>query len=101
MDWTDSTGWLVFGLLGNLAFASRFLLQWIASERAGTSVVPIAFWYLSIAGSLVLLVYAIHLDDPVFTLAYLPNAFIYLRNITLTKRSAGDRPRDRPRDRQA
>jgi len=89
MDWNDSTGWLIFGLIGNAAFASRFLLQWIASERAGASVVPMAFWYLSIAGSLTLLAYALHLGDPIFTLAYLPNAFIYLRNITLAKRGAG------------
>jgi len=87
MEWNDSLGWLVFGLLGNAAFASRFLLQWIASERAGASVVPMAFWYLSIVGSLVLLVYALHLGDPIFTLAYLPNAFVYWRNIQLRKRA--------------
>ena len=67
------------------AFASRFLLQWLASERAQDSVVPIAFWYLSIAGSLILLVYALHLRNPVFTLAYLPNAFVYVRNIMLIR----------------
>ena len=91
MDWNDSLGWLCFGLLGNAAFASRFVLQWLASERAGESVVPVAFWYLSIAGSLVLLVYAVHLGDPIFTLAYLPNAFIYFRNIALTKRASKER----------
>ncbi len=74
------------GLLGNAAFATRFLLQWVASERAGESVVPIAFWYLSIVGSLILLVYAIHLRNPVFTLAYLPNALIYARNIALQRK---------------
>ncbi|MEE8580533.1 MAG: lipid-A-disaccharide synthase N-terminal domain-containing protein [Myxococcota bacterium] len=88
MDWTDSPYWLAVGLLGNAAFASRFVLQWLASERAGRSVVPVAFWYLSILGSLVLLVYAIHLRSPIFTLAYLPNAFIYLRNISLERRGA-------------
>ncbi len=86
LDWSDDPYWLVFGLLGNLAFASRFLVQWIASERAGESVVPLVFWHLSIVGSLVLLVYAIHVESPVFTLAYLPNAFVYVRNIALVKR---------------
>ncbi len=87
MDWGDTPYWLGFGLMGNVAFASRFLVQWIASERAGESVVPLVFWYLSIAGSLVLLIYAIHLRNPVFTLAYLPNAFVYMRNISLLRRT--------------
>ena len=86
LDWSDDPYWLAFGLLGNLAFGLRFLVQWVASERAGESVVPLVFWHLSIAGSLILLVYAIHVESPVFTLAYLPNAFVYVRNITLTKR---------------
>ena len=86
MEWNDSLGWLAFGLLGNAAFASRFLLQWLASERARESVVPVAFWYLSIVGSLILLIYAIHLKNPIFTLAYLPNAFVYVRNLVLIQR---------------
>jgi len=88
LDWSDDPYWLVFGLLGNLAFGSRFLVQWIASERAGESVVPRVFWHLSIVGSLILLVYAIHVESPVFTLAYLPNAFVYMRNIALLNRKA-------------
>ena len=90
LDWSDDPYWLLFGLLGNLAFGARFLVQWIASERAGESVVPLPFWHLSIVGSLILLVYAIHVKNPVFTLAYLPNLFVYLRNIALINRSAGD-----------
>lgn len=86
MDWNDSTAWIAFGLVGNALFFSRFLVQWLASERAGKSIVPTAFWYLSIAGSAVLLIYAIHKRDPVFTLAYLPNAFVYLRNLQLIKK---------------
>ena len=88
MDWSEPYYWIVFGLLGNAAFASRFLVQWIASERAQKSVIPVAFWYLSIFGSLILLIYAIHRGDPIFTLAYLPNAFIYTRNLVLMRRSA-------------
>lgn len=86
MDWNDSIPWLVFGLVGQAAFFSRFLVQWIASERAGASTIPMAFWYLSLAGTMILLVYAIHRREPVFLLGYLPNAFVYLRNIQLIKR---------------
>jgi lipid-A-disaccharide synthase-like uncharacterized protein len=82
-----SDPWLWFGLCGNVAFFSRFLVQWIASERAGDSVIPMAFWHLSIVGSLVMLVYAIHKRDPVFMLAYLPNAFVYVRNLMLIKKN--------------
>lgn len=101
MDWSDSTIWLAFGLLGNAAFFSRFFVQWIASERAGNSVVPLAFWHLSIVGTLILLVYAIHRKDPVFTLAYLPNAFVYARNLALInnhkKKQQDANPSDRDR----
>jgi len=86
MNWNDSPWWLAFGLLGNAAFASRFLVQWLASERAGESVVPVLFWHLSIVGSLILLIYAIHLQNVVFTLAYLPNAAVYWRNLSLIRR---------------
>jgi lipid-A-disaccharide synthase-like uncharacterized protein len=86
LDWNDDPYWLVFGLFGNLSFATRFIVQWVASERAGESVVPLVFWHLSIVGSLILLVYAIHMKNPVFTLAYLPNAVVYVRNIALVKK---------------
>jgi lipid-A-disaccharide synthase-like uncharacterized protein len=86
LDWSDNPYWLAFGLLGTVTFGSRFLVQWIASERAGQSVVPSVFWYLSIAGSVILLAYAIHLRNPVFILAYLPNALIYLRNLSLIRK---------------
>jgi lipid-A-disaccharide synthase-like uncharacterized protein len=88
LDWSDDPYWLAFGLVGNLAFGTRFLVQWLASERAGESVVPLVFWHLSIVGSLILLVYAVHVESPVFTLAYLPNAFVYMRNIALVKKKA-------------
>jgi len=86
VDWTDTPFWIAFGLLGNAAFGSRFLLQWLASERAGRSIVPEAFWWLSIAGSAILLVYAIHRRDPIFTIAYLPNTIVYARNLVLLRR---------------
>lgn len=87
LDWNDDPLWLALGLLGNALFASRFVLQWVASERAGESIVPVAFWYLSIAGSLALLLYALHLGSPVFVLAFLPNSFVYWRNLALIRKS--------------
>ncbi len=87
MEWTDTPAWLVLGLAGNGLFFSRFLIQWIASERAGRSLVPRSFWILSLAGSAVLLAYALHRRDPVFTIAYLPNAVVYWRNLALLQRT--------------
>jgi lipid-A-disaccharide synthase-like uncharacterized protein len=81
--------WTTVGILGQLIFSARFLTQWIASERAGRSVVPGIFWYLSIAGSLVLLTYALHLRDLVFTLGQSMGFFIYARNLVLRKREEG------------
>jgi lipid-A-disaccharide synthase-like uncharacterized protein len=91
MDWNDSLPWLVFGLFGQAAFFSRFLVQWIASERAGESYIPLAFWYLSLVGSLVLLLYAVHRREPVFLLGYLPNSVVYVRNIMLIKKKGNGR----------
>jgi len=58
--------WVIFGLGGQLAFSARFIVQWIASERVGRSIIPVAFWYFSIAGGITLLTYAIYRGDPVF-----------------------------------
>lgn len=87
MQWNDAPMWLAFGLLGQTAFFSRFLVQWIASERAGESYVPISFWYLSLVGSIILLIYAIHRREPVFALGYLPNFVVYTRNLVLLRRT--------------
>jgi lipid-A-disaccharide synthase-like uncharacterized protein len=81
---------LAFGLLGQAAFFSRFLVQWVASERAGRSYIPKAFWYLSLAGSLILLIYAVHRAEPVFLLGYLPNSVVYIRNLMLIQRTGAD-----------
>jgi lipid-A-disaccharide synthase-like uncharacterized protein len=86
MHWTDHPFWLAVGLVGNALFFSRFLIQWLASERAGRSTVPPVFWHLSLIGSAFLLAYALHSRDPVFVLAYLPNGFVYLRNLALLRR---------------
>jgi lipid-A-disaccharide synthase-like uncharacterized protein len=80
-------GWYAFGLVAQTCFFCRFLVQWLASERAGESVVPITFWYFSIMGSLMLLTYAaIHLRDPVIILGQSVGSFIYLRNLVLIRR---------------
>ncbi|MGB9627347.1 MAG: lipid-A-disaccharide synthase N-terminal domain-containing protein [Thermodesulfobacteriota bacterium] len=73
--------WLVFGFIGQAMFTMRFLVQWIASEKKKESVIPVSFWYFSLAGGLIVLAYAIHRMDPVFILAYLPGNFIYFRNL--------------------
>jgi len=86
VDWSDSITWIALGLMGNAAFFSRFLVQWLASERAHDSVIPRSFWHLSIVGSLLLLTYALHKRDPIFVLAYLPNVFVYIRNLILIRR---------------
>jgi len=79
------TYWLILGLLGQVAFSVRFLIQWIASEKAKKSVVPIPFWLFSIVGSLLLLVYAIYRKDPVFILGQSAGLFIYSRNLALIR----------------
>jgi lipid-A-disaccharide synthase-like uncharacterized protein len=77
--------WVVVGLLGQLLFSLRFLVQWISSERARKSVMPIAFWYFSIAGGMILLTYAIYRRDPVFIIGQSTGLFIYLRNLWLIR----------------
>ena len=78
--------WLVVGFLGQALFSMRFILQWVKSEQEGRSVIPIAFWYFSLAGSVVLLAYAIHRVDPVFILGQAAGIVIYLRNLSLISR---------------
>ena len=78
--------WLGLGLFAQLMFTARFLVQWLASERAGKSIVPLMFWYLSIGGSVLLLVYSIHRKDPVFILGQSLGIFIYTRNLYLIRR---------------
>jgi lipid-A-disaccharide synthase-like uncharacterized protein len=76
-------GWIALGLVAQLAFTMRFVVQWIASERAGRSVIPLAFWFFSIGGGLLLLIYAIKRQDPVFILGQGLGLFIYVRNLML------------------
>jgi len=80
------TIWLVVGFGGQAIFSARFLIQWISSERAGKSVIPLAFWWVSIFGTMFLLSYAIWRKDPVFILGQSMGFFIYARNLFLLKR---------------
>ena len=76
----------LLGLLGQALFFSRFLMQWIASEKTGRSVVPLSFWYLSIGGGGLLLVYALWRQDPVIVLGQAVGLFVYVRNLMLIHR---------------
>jgi lipid-A-disaccharide synthase-like uncharacterized protein len=73
--------WLAIGFLGQAFFSARFLVQWIASERVGRSIIPVAFWFFSIGGGLTLLFYAIYRRDPVFIAGQAAGLLIYGRNI--------------------
>ena len=80
---STSTVWIGIGFLGQLLFSMRFLIQWIQSERQKKSIIPLAFWYFSICGGIVLLAYAIHRKDPVFIVGQAAGVFIYSRNLYL------------------
>ena len=75
--------WEATALAGELVFGGRFILQWIVSEYKKKSYVPTAFWFMSIVGSLILLIYSIHIEKPVLILAFSVNTLIYVRNIHL------------------
>ncbi|NOZ83632.1 MAG: hypothetical protein GXP60_02295 [Epsilonproteobacteria bacterium] len=78
--------WLIIGFIAQIIFGARFLLQWLVSEKQHKSVIPIGFWYLSIVGSLMLLIYAIHRKDPVFILGQATGLFIYIRNLMMIRK---------------
>ena len=82
----------MLGMLGQVMFFSRFLVQWIASEKKGRSVVPLSFWYLSIGGGGLLLIYAIWRKDPVIVLGQAVGLFVYVRNLMLIHRRQAPAP---------
>ena len=82
----STTHWLIIGFVGQTAFGARFIIQWIVSEKKGESTIPLAFWYCSIAGSVILLTYAIHKQDPVFIVGQSLGSIIYVRNLILIDR---------------
>ena len=81
LDW-----WVVLGFAAQLLFTARFLVQWIASERAGHSVIPMAFWVFSIFGGLLLFAYALYRKDAVFIAGQGFGVFVYLRNLYFVMR---------------
>jgi lipid-A-disaccharide synthase-like uncharacterized protein len=73
--------WVALGFAAQALFSMRFLVQWIASERAGRSIIPLAFWWFSIVGGVLLFVYSLYRRDPVFIAGQGLGLFIYLRNL--------------------
>ena len=82
--------WVGFGLLGQGLFMGRFIVQWIASERARQSVIPEAFWHLSVIGGAMTLCYALHQQDPVFIIGQSGGLIVYLRNLHFIRRAKKD-----------
>lgn len=82
-------GWVIFGFVGQIAFFMRFFVQWVVSEYKKESVIPNAFWYFSIIGGIILLIYAISRRDPVFIAGQSCGVLIYTRNLMLLKRKGG------------
>jgi lipid-A-disaccharide synthase-like uncharacterized protein len=81
-SWTEFS-WVLVGLCGQLMFTMRFVVQWLTSERQRKSVIPLAFWYFSLAGGMVLLAYALWRRDPVFVVGQGTGLLIYIRNLWL------------------
>ena len=84
LDW-----WVALGFLAQALFSMRFLVQWIASERAGRSVIPTAFWVFSIGGGVLLFAYSLYRKDPVFIAGQGLGLFIYVRNLYFVMRERG------------
>ncbi|MFA5027987.1 MAG: lipid-A-disaccharide synthase N-terminal domain-containing protein [Candidatus Methylomirabilota bacterium] len=81
--WTHLDGLVIFGIAAQFLFAARFIVQWLASERAGRSVMPLAFWFFSVAGGFLTLVYGLLRREPVIILGQALSVFIYIRNLVL------------------
>lgn len=82
----SSAMWLIIGFAAQALFTGRFVVQWIYSEKHGKSLIPLAFWYFSIAGGVSLLIYAIHRQDPVFIAGQAGGLIVYIRNLFLIRK---------------
>lgn len=80
--------WAAFGVLAQLVFGARFMVQWIASEKADRSIIPVGFWFLSIAGGLMTLIYGFARRDIVIIMGQALSIFIYIRNLMLIAKEA-------------
>src|ERR1700751_2217361 len=78
--------WAALGFLAQALFSARFVVQWIASERARRSIVPTAFWWFSIAGGILLFIYSLYRKDPVFIAGQGGGLLIYARNVMFVLR---------------
>lgn len=87
---STETTWVMIGFVGQGMFFMRFFLQWLASEKAGDSVIPKSFWYYSLGGGVTLFLYALYRQDPVFILGQSTGLFIYARNLYLIRRKNAD-----------
>jgi lipid-A-disaccharide synthase-like uncharacterized protein len=92
---TRDATWLAIGCLGQALFTARFVVQWAASERSRDSVVPVAFWWLSLLGGSTLLAYVAYKGDPVLIVGQAMGVFIYARNLTLLSKARCRRRRKR------
>lgn len=88
VDSAAELAWIGVGFVAQLLFGSRFLVQWFTSERAGESVIPVAFWWLSLLGGAMMLAYAVYRWDPVFMMGQGLGLIVYVRNLMLIRRSA-------------
>ena len=79
--------WLIVGLVGQVLFMMRFIVQWIHSERHQKSLIPISFWYFSLLGSVIVLAYGIHKTELVIIVGQLPGTLVYVRNLMLIKKA--------------
>jgi lipid-A-disaccharide synthase-like uncharacterized protein len=89
------TFWLTIGFLGQAIFTARFVVQWLVSERKQDSVVPVAFWWLSLFGGMTLLAYAVFRRDPVIITGQSMGLVVYTRNLMLMNKASGRRERCR------
>jgi lipid-A-disaccharide synthase-like uncharacterized protein len=89
-----NTFWLILGFTAQALFSARFIVQWIASEKAKESIVPVLFWYLSIVGGGLLLAYAIHIKDPVFIIGQAFGFMIYGRNLYFIRKTNKQLPKE-------
>lgn len=91
--------WEALGLLGQLTFGSRFVYQWFVSERTGRSVMPVGFWWLSMIGSVLIMIYAFHKASLAFILPTFTGMPVYIRNLMLIRKEqkkAAAKPKENP-----
>ncbi len=92
--WTFLVGWKLFGLIGQILFGMRFVVQWFVSEKKKDSIIPLSFWYFSLVGGGVLFLYAVHIQDIVFIIGQGLGLIIYTRNLYLIRRSSRKKLRE-------